>query len=123
MPCDAPRDTTFRGGDVDVGIADEVGGVGDLGAVRRKKWTGRDVPIGGESLGVATLPADGPDIASVEEGDPILRERRVAQQEWMIGWGLGGYEDRGENGKAKRQARKPGVDADHRASKKTNGIG
>ena len=49
-----------------VGIAEEVGGVGDLGAVRRKKWTGLHVPIGGESLGVATLPADGPDIAGVE---------------------------------------------------------
>ena len=92
MPGDATGHAALRRSDVDVGVAVEVGGVGDLGAVRRKERTGLHLPIRGEPLGIAALPAHRPDIVGVEKGDLVLRERGVAQQQRMIGWGLGGDE-------------------------------
>ena len=90
--------------DVDVVVAVEVGRVGDLGAVGRVERAGVHIAVGGEALGFAALAADGPDVVGVAEGDFVLREGRIAQQERGVG-ALGNEKNRKENGQCKQSER------------------
>src|ERR1700761_4314532 len=85
MPCDAMRNAAAGSDDVDIGVAFKTRGVGDLRAVGRVIRTGDDMAIGGETLGFATLTADGPNVVGVEECDFVLRERGIAQQKRRLG--------------------------------------
>jgi len=59
----------------------QVGGVGDRSAIGRVEGSCDHRGDGGEALGFAAVAAHGPDVVSIEEGDPVLAERGVAQQE------------------------------------------
>ena len=100
VPGDAAGNAAVGGNDVDVGVAEQVGGVGDLGAVGGVERSGHDMAVGGEALRCPALAADGPDVVGVDEGNVVPRERGIAEQEGLIGGsGLG----KGKGGKGGRQ--------------------
>jgi hypothetical protein len=87
VPGDAAGNAPGCWNDVDVGVALEVGGVGDGGSIGREKGAGDDLAVGGEPLGVAALAADCPDVVGIAEGDLFLAQRGTAQQEQGLGRG------------------------------------
>jgi hypothetical protein len=80
VPGDAAGNAARGRDDVGVGVAVQVGRVGDPIAVGRVERTGATLAVGGEPLGLAALAANRPDVVGIAEGDLILAEGGVAKQ-------------------------------------------
>ena len=85
MPGEAAGNASRGGNDVDIGAAAEIGGVGDLGAVRREEWAIGESRRGGEPLGFAAGSGNGPDVAGVAEGNGGLAEGGILKQQRRVG--------------------------------------
>ncbi len=81
MPREAAWNSACGRNDVDIGVAAEMGRVGDPCAVGRVDRAGVNLPVGGETLRIAALAAHRPDVIRVTEGDFVLAKGWVAKQE------------------------------------------
>jgi hypothetical protein len=78
---EAARLTAGCGNHEDIQVAVVVAGVSDPLAVRREVRVDLGAGTCGEPLRIATLAADGPNIAGIGEGDLVAADRGVADQQ------------------------------------------
>jgi hypothetical protein len=97
---EAPQFTARGRDDEDVVVAVVVGGVGDPFAIGGEVGVAFGSDAGGEALRVATLAADGPDIARIAECDLVAADGGVPDQQRL---GSLGAAERGKENGTKRQ--------------------
>lgn len=86
---EAARHAAGGGDHKDIAIAVVFAGEGDRGAVGREIGERLDADAGSEAMGVAAIPADGPEIVGVGEDNLRLADGGKAQQKRRGGLGCG----------------------------------